>query len=221
MLSPETVIWMKIQHHRMMTYLYSQWVRKSIFRVDVASVTVVTYVSLVRIKTKNPLNVQRDDSLNTLPSEEELITDKAVDNYCKGALHQAGHQNSEFYHDDRGRLVRKSIVNLAIQKTFPESLWHRTFYFLPLLLKVVPPVSKKSTAPYDNLIIGLIWRMTSTWWWPRLRAAYETKCEITTGADWISFQQPAHWNFSPWIYLYYSREQHKKSLIHPGNRPIL
>lgn len=65
------------------------------------------------------LNAQSQSTDNTPPSEEEMILERANDNYYRVAATQAGDSTSEFTVDENGLFIRKSPVTEAKQTIVP------------------------------------------------------------------------------------------------------
>lgn len=69
-----------------------------------------------------PLNAKSETSIDTPPTLEEVIVERALDDYCKAVSLHVRHAGSGFHIDQREFLVRKSIVNESIQIVEPASL---------------------------------------------------------------------------------------------------
>lgn len=69
-----------------------------------------------------PLDMQKQNSIDTPTTVKELITKQALDEYCKTAFLNGGHTGSEVDIDQRGLLVRKAIIKERIQIVAPTLL---------------------------------------------------------------------------------------------------
>lgn len=100
-----------------------------------------SHIGVINTNSNEKIQIyaQPDASLSTPPAEEEFVVEQALEDYRKAASFQVRQSNTDFHVDDRGLLIRKSIVDKAIQTVVSESLRNRILY-----ISYFPPIAGHS-----------------------------------------------------------------------------